>query len=320
MRFQQQASLGFINVVLGGQWERRQSDSTRTLPSKVETEKSLFMQAELRLINIFMPSVSIRSISLDGENTLNSGIGVKSEIGSWLTVFADASWYDRFPTIQEQYWKDSRDSTVLPHAWINKEQHTFFQGGLNVSLGSNLRLGLTGFERKIKNAIAYIPAVTLNGSPAISISNINEVKLQGINGSIMCRWYQFELLGVMTLTRYKQADTLKTLIPDVILSGELSYRDVFFKGKFDAKFGVRSRFYKRQEGMQFDPQTLSYVQYKENIIGGSTTLDLFMILKIGDAHLSLSWENILDAEYILTPIYPMPGRHIRLGVNWVFMD
>ncbi|MGD0038027.1 MAG: hypothetical protein ABSC53_12145, partial [Bacteroidota bacterium] len=70
----------------------------------------------------------------------------------------------------------------------------------------------------------------------------------------------------------------------------------------------------------FDPQTLSYVQYNSDLIGRSTTFDLFLILKIGDAHFSLSWNNILNAGYILAPIYPMPGRNIRLGVNWVFMD
>jgi hypothetical protein len=124
----------------------------------------------------------------------------------------------------------------------------------------------------------------------------------------------------LTLTRYKEVDTLKTLIPDVILAGEASYRDTFFKDKLDAKFGVRSQFYNRQRGMQFDPQTLSYVQYNTSIIGRSTTLDLFMILKIGDAHISLSWRNILNASYLLSPIYPMPGSNIRLGVNWVFLD
>jgi hypothetical protein len=72
--------------------------------------------------------------------------------------------------------------------------------------------------------------------------------------------------------------------------------------------------------MEFDPQSLSYIQYKPDLLGRSTILDLFMILKIGDAHISLSWNNILNASYILAPIYPMPGRSIRLGVNWVFMD
>ena len=72
--------------------------------------------------------------------------------------------------------------------------------------------------------------------------------------------------------------------------------------------------------MQFDPQTLSYIQYGIDLLGRSTTLDLFMILKFGDAHLSLSWNNLLNASYILGPIYPLPGRNVRLGVNWVFMD
>jgi hypothetical protein len=72
--------------------------------------------------------------------------------------------------------------------------------------------------------------------------------------------------------------------------------------------------------MQFDPQTLSYVQNYTSIIGRSTTLDLFMILKIGDAHISLSWQNVLNTLYVFSPIYPMPGGHFRLGVNWVFLD
>ena len=72
--------------------------------------------------------------------------------------------------------------------------------------------------------------------------------------------------------------------------------------------------------MQFDPQTLSYVQFNSDLLGRATTFDLFMILKIGDAHLSLSWNNILNAGYMLGPIYPMQARTVRLGVNWVFMD
>jgi hypothetical protein len=318
MRLQQQISLPLVYLVVGGQWERRKSDSTRTLPTYVETEKSLFMQAELRLTNIIMPSVSLRSISMNGVNTLNSGIGIKSEIGGWVTLFADATWFDRFPTIQERC---QIDSTIMRGSGdILKEQHTLLQAGFDLHIGSNLRLNITGYEREVKNAIVYLPETTGYGSPAIRISNLDDVKLLGLNGSIILRLYNFELSGAATLTRYKQSDTIKTLFPDVILGGELSYRDKFFNEKLDAKFGARSRFYNRQQGMRFDPQTLSYFQYKGGILGRTATIDLFMILKIGDAHLSLTWENILDAGYYFTPIYPMPGRHIRVGVNWIFTD
>ena len=316
-RLQQQFLFNPIRLTVGGNLERRQSDSTHTLPSHIESEKSLFGQVELRFIDIFIPSVSLRSTSLDGESNLSSGIGVKSMLSDWLTLFVDASWFGRFPTMQERYWKDS---IIIRTNEIQKEQHAFIQGGVNINAGSNLQLNLIGFQQTVKNAIVYRPAVTTYGSSAISVSNIDKIKSLGLNGRILFCWRHFEVFGVMTLTRYNQLDTVKSLIPDIILSGEVNYRDKFFKEKLDAKFGICSRFYNRQQGMRFDPQTLSYSQYQTELIGRSTTLDLFMILKISDAQISLSWNNILNAEYILAPIYPMPGRNIRLGVNWVFTD
>jgi hypothetical protein len=287
------------------------------LASHLESEQSLFLQAELRWIDIFVPSVSLRSTSLDGESSLNTSAGVKSAIADWLSLFADVSWFDRYPTFQERYWSDS---TFLRTSEIQKEQHAFIRGGFTLYPKSNLEISLTGFQQNVKRAIVFQPAVTAGGSPAISISNIREVVIQGINGSAIIRYHKFEVFGVLTLTRYREVDTLKTLMPDIILAGEASYRDTFFKDKLDAKFGVRSQFYNRQRGMQFDPQTLSYVQNYTSIIGRSTTLDLFMILKIGDAHISLSWQNVLNTLYVFSPIYPMPGGHFRLGVNWVFLD
>ena len=203
---------------------------------------------------------------------------------------------------------------------IEKEQHSYLQGGVNITAGSNLQLTLTGFHRTIKDAIVYQSAETMYGSPAIRISNIDEVKSSGLDGRVIFNWHHFEVLGVMTLTRYEQSDTIKTLIPDVILSGEVSYRGNILFEHWDGKVGFRSRYFSRQKGMQFDPQTLSYVQYNIDLLGRATTFDLFLILKIGDAHVSLSWNNFLNAGYMLGPIYPMQGRNVRLGVHWVFMD
>ena len=181
-------------------------------------------------------------------------------------------------------------------------------------------MSLSGFYRKVKNAIVFQPEVTSYGFSAIAISNINEMKSSGLDGRIIFFWHHFEALGVMTLTRYDQSDTVKTFIPNIILSGEVSYRGNILFEHWDGKIGFRSNFFNRQQGMQFDPQTLSYVQYNINLLGRSTTFDLFLILKIGDAHLSLSWNNFLNASYMLGPIYPMQGRNVRLGVNWAFLD
>jgi outer membrane cobalamin receptor len=317
-RLQQQLSLKPLHFTVGGTVERRQSDSTRTLPSHAESERSLFLQGEVRLTDYFIPSLSLRSTSVDGDRSFSTGIGIKSAIAEWLTVVADVSKYDRLPTMQERYWRDS--IFIRPHA-ITKEQHALLQIGVDIHAGSNLQLNLTGFHRTVKDPILYQPAATIYGSNAISIANMDEIKSTGLNGRFLFHWHQFELLGVLTLTRSTQSDTVIAFIPDVILSGELTYRGTILFEHWDGKIGLRSRFFNRQKHpMQFDPQTLSYVETTSNLSGRSTTFDVFMILRIGDAHLSLSWNNILNAQYMLGPVYPMQGRSIRVGVHWVFMD
>jgi outer membrane cobalamin receptor len=205
IRFQQHLSFTPLHLTVGGNFERRQSDSTRTLPSHIESEKSLSAQAEFRLINIFVPSLTVRSTSLDGDHTLSFGVGVKSVPADWLTIFVDASKYDRFPTLQERYW---RDSVFIRADGITQEKHTSFQGGFNIHAGSNFQMNLTVFHQSVKDAIVYQPAVTKYGTPALGISNVNKVTSSGINGRIIFNWHHFEVLGVMTLTRYLQVDSV----------------------------------------------------------------------------------------------------------------
>ncbi len=318
VRLQQQISLHKLSLMLAGQWERRRTDSTRTLPSVFETEQSLSAQADLRLTDFFVPSISVKFISLDSENSISTGFGVHSKVAKLLTLFATMSWYDRFPTIQERYWNDS--TFLRPTYRIKKEQHTFLQGGFILKKGESFQMNLTAFQRTVKDAIWFSPTTTSTGWTAMTMTNVPDVAALGLNGSILWRWHNIEAFGVMTLTRTQQADTLKTLIPDVIFAGEISYHDWIFSDKLDAKLGVRSRFFNRHQGMAFDPQTISYFENKADLIGRSTTIDLFAIVKIGDAHVSISWENILNAQYLQSPIYPMPGRQVRFGFHWVFVD
>jgi hypothetical protein len=63
-----------------------------------------------------------------------------------------------------------------------------------------------------------------------------------------------------------------------------------------------------------------YEENTETNVGMWTRLDAFAILKVGNAYITLSYENLLDANYTITPVYPMPDRSFRLGVNWVFID
>ena len=178
------------------------------------------------------------------------------------------------------------------------------------------------FQRLVDNAINYSSSTTSSGTAATIISNIAKEKILGITGSARVSWKWFEAYGTMTLTKTTQNDTLKTLIPDVLLSGELSYRNKALLGVYDVRLGVRSSFYNRQDGMTLIPSLLAYQAYQsqEFNLGRTTTLDLFLVLKIGDAHVSLSYLNAMNLRYMQAPIYPMPSAAIRIGVNWEFLD
>ena len=248
---------------------------------------------------------------------MNSGFGATSKLLNWLTLRGDISWFYRYPTILEKNWKDS---TFLRIGNISKEQHSLIKGGVSVCFEEEFQFNISMFQRTIKNAILFFPSTTIYGSPAISLGNISKTNSTGIIGSLSARWNHFEFYGTATYNQYTQVDTAKSLIPDLLLVAEISYRNLLFNDKLDAKFGIRTKFFDRQMGMQFDPQTLTYYENTTSILGRSTTLDLFTIIRIGDAYLSISWNNILGAKYILTPIYPMPRNQVRLGVNWVFVD
>ncbi len=317
---QQRINLEPFYFCLGGQVERKQSDSTINIPLFIETEKSMFGQVKMELTNVFIPSFFIRSTMVGRLSTQNIGINLKSCPLNWLTLFADFTWYDRFPTFQERFWKDERDSSIMRLNEIQKEKHTFWRAGFNLHFGENLKFHASAYRRLVKDPIVYRPAKLSSGLSAIEICNLDEARIFGITGDATLRWRQFEIFGVLTLMHYKELDSIKTQIPDIIISGEASYRDKFFNDKLDAKFGTRLRFHNRQQSMQFDPRMLSYIQYRENILGLSTTLDLFMILRIGGAHVALSLQNVLNGKYLLAPIYPMPDRHLRIGVHWVFID
>ena len=80
--------------------------------------------------------------------------------------------------------------------------------GFNFKFVEKLNLNLNAFQRKIRNAIAFRPVILPNGNSAIGISNVGDVSVFGINGDAAVRWNRFEALGVMTLTRYKEGDTV----------------------------------------------------------------------------------------------------------------
>jgi hypothetical protein len=316
-RLQQNISFMSMNGLVGAQTLRRQTERTRILPIIDETENLVFGKMSLPLDGFVIPSISAEHKTLRGTAATNLGGNVVLNPFSWLSFSFDVSWFDRLPTIQELYWTDS---TIFRPSAIQKERHTLYQVGMGMHSDSSVDVHVGAFQRLVDNAINFSTSTTASGTAATVINNIAKEEILGITGSARVCWKWFEVYGTMTLTKTTQNDSLKTFMPDVLFSGELSYRNKALLGVYNVRLGVRSSFYNRQNGMTLIPSLLAYQEYQGYNIGRTTTLDIFLVLKIGDAHLSLSYLNAMNLRYMQAPIYPMPSAAIRIGVNWEFLD
>jgi outer membrane receptor protein involved in Fe transport len=262
-------------------------------------------------------SVSARFDEFNNEPASSVGAGLKLFPVSPVGIFGEYGRSSRFPTFQESSWADS---TILRSSPIEKETHTFYRAGVELHLGDAGLLSVAGFDRSVEDAIVFQPAQTLYGSRAVRILNIPKTHTRGVAASLNVHYGPFAFEGTLLSTRYTETDTVKLLSPDLMMSGELTYRNKFFNNALDFKFGIRSHFMNAQHGMTINPQMMLYREYSDTTVSSWARLDLFAILKIGDAYVTLSYENLLDANYFITPVYPMPDRTFRFGINWVFLD
>jgi outer membrane cobalamin receptor len=326
LRIQQSFQSAFHETEFGVQYEHSQYssngfyDSTAragTVNSAKRTITAGFLSSSLRSIEYAVVSVTARFDEFNSKPATSLGAGLKLFPVGPVGAFGEYDQSYRFPTFQESSWADS---TILRPAAIEKEKHTFYRVGLELRAGDAGLISIAGYDRSVSNAIIFQPTQTVYGSQAVRILNIPNAHTQGIVGSLHAQAGPFALEGTLILNRYTEVDTVKLLSPNLTMSGELSYRNKFFNNALDVKFGVRSHFMSHQRGMTFNPQLTIYRESTDTTVGSWNRIDLFAILKIGDAYITLSFENLLSANYFITPVYPMPDRIFRLGVNWVFLD
>ena len=315
--FFQSLNADILHLQFGGQTGQKRSEESRTVGHQLQSSSALFIKAGVSLFDLLEPTAYIRRELVGGESGTSTGLAATLKITGEWSLFGEVSSTVRFPTLQESYWNDS---TVFRTQPVQQESHAYVEGGMKVSANSWLALSVSAWQRTVDNAILFRPSYTQFGTPAVGIANISQIRSQGVNGSVVLRPGRFEFLGTLTANSYWEANTVKTLVPDLILHGELNYRDQFFHGALDAKFGVRSEFYNRHRGMAYIPPMSIYLENTGPEVGRFTIFDLYAILQLGDARVSLAWENLGNVPYYITPVYPMPGRHFRLSVDWVFSD
>jgi outer membrane cobalamin receptor len=261
-------------------------------------------------------SAFLRSDWLGSDNASTFGGSFKFAPLEWLNIFANGSNAYRFPTMQEAFWTDSM---FVRSADIKKERHLFVEAGVEI-VTSPLDVRFSFFDRSINDAIVLKPLSRGGLYPAIDVKNIDNVHIRGAIATLKAELYHVTLRGNATYCTYAEDDTTRTPFPDLVLYGELSYRNRLFDNALGLNIGVRAKYFSRSNRSTYIPQTMVFPENETTIIGRSGTFDVFAVFGIGDAHISIVWENVPNINYILTATYPMPGNNFRAGVIWNFFD
>jgi len=94
----------------------------------------------------------------------------------------------------------------------------------------------------------------------------------------------------------------------------------YIVGKSILKAGLEAEIYSPIKGLHFYPISKDFVEtdVKGEWLGNG--LNVFAALKLGNAYLRLSFENILGQYYYRVRNYPMLDRVFHLSVTWSFND
>lgn len=279
------------------------------------TMSAWYADATYEIAGFLRPGAAVRAEKNDASTHLSWGVRTSVIATPRIVLNAEYSRIGRHPTLQEQNWNLYRFYGT-PNLL---EQHErmflaveFYGGPASIQVYTS--------DRRIENALIFRALSPSERFPAVVLDVLPNLRTRQIAGRLSLRLWHFEAKGGLTWTETTAGGSGISLHPKFILTGEIAYRDTLFDGALDARFGLQSRFASRHTGVRYVPSHDLYTENSGRVLNTFSTLDLFGVFRIGDAFVTLAWENPLDREYMTVYPYPAMGRNIRVGVNWVFLD
>jgi outer membrane cobalamin receptor len=312
----QDVNMNPLSFQIGGQVESR--EASLVLPS-VDLKKKYaawFGSLSFHPVEIIETAGFVRGEAYAEGRSFSYGGSIKTRLAGILELEAAYSRFARFPSLQESSWGLYRSFAAGPIDLL--ERHTLAE--LTGSLNANaFTISASVSRRTVTNALLFVPLSASSPSPLV-IEISPELSILQFSGAAQLRLWVFDASGSVTYTEARNQDVPSLLSPKFILTGELVYRDDLLDGALKTRLGLRSRYLGRHNGVRFYPSFMVYAENAARSISPFSTLDLFGVFKIGDAFVNLTWGNVLDKNYLTVYPYPELGRHIRISINWIFLD
>ncbi len=305
-----------LSILLGAQIESREASFVQLSSDQKRKYAAFFGSLSFNTWNVFEPAGFIRGESYGEGRAFSYGGSIAIRPLEELELRAAYSRFARFPSLQETSWGLYKSST----SEINLlERHVLSELTGALHIGNAFRAAATASRRTITNALLFTPSSSLSSSP-LAIEITPQLSVIQFSGSAGLSLWVFDASGTVTFTEMGKRNSPNLLLPKFALTGEVSYRGELLDGALKMHAGARSRYVGRHNGVRFYPSFMVYAENTGRSLTPFSTLDLFGVFKIGDAFINLTWGNLLDKKYFTVYPYPELGRHLRISINWVFLD
>ncbi len=301
-----------LSLVLGGQAERR-AVTQRSL-SLTKTYAAWYGNLAVDIGSVAEPSVFARGESYGEGRSFSYGGSVSLHPLMSLDLGASYARFVRFPSMQETLWGSYQFNSPSLNLL---ERHTLMELSAAFRLGTVFRSTAVLSKRTVRNALVFTPATSSSLFPIIRVTP--EITITQVSGRAEIQWSAFLVAGGLTSTDIKEQASSSSF-PRLILTGEITYSGELLNGALQTRLGLRSRFVSRHDGVRFLPSPMVSAENTAAPLQSFSTVDLFGVFNIGDAFINLTWENILDKQYMTVYPYPELGRNVRLSINWIFLD
>jgi hypothetical protein len=113
-------------------------------------------------------------------------------------------------------------------------------------------------------------------------------------------------------------DELKNYYPLFTFNAGLNY--MLMINKSELNIGFKAGLLDSKTAPRFIPISNSYITTTNNVGIQTTGLNIYSIMKLGNAFVKIEWENLLNANYYNVAYYPERGQIVKLSVVWSFFD
>ena len=313
----QSVNLDGLSLDFGGQIESRKASFVVPSLRPQKSYAAWFGRLIVPVSDMIEPSGFARGESYAGGRAFSYGASLALKPVDMVELKGSHSKSARFPSLQESAWDSYRTTSSADLSLL--EHHTLSEVGVTLRIGASFKTSAMFSRRKVTNALLFTPASTLTPS-AVVIDIVPELSIKQFSGNAEVRLWVFDIAGNLTYTETKNQGVLSNVSPKVILNAEIAYRDNLLSGALKTRLGVRSHFVSSHNGVRFYPSSMIYAENNGRALGSFSITDLFGVFNIGDAFINLTWGNVFDKEYFSVYPYPELGRHIRISVNWIFLD